>query len=157
MEEKLEAKTKYKVDDSFGDRINYFFSDLGLAPLQVPITILENSEYSHFIDRHSMASMRFSDDDSKATSLREETEQNRNKIYLRELDGAIDLNAAIQGFLQAYIPNYEKAKIDRATDAFVSAFRCYDKLYNEKASRDFFVSICKQDSNLFKLAQLKLK
>jgi len=53
MEEKLEAKTKYKVDDSFGDRINYFFSDLGLAPLQVPITILENSEYSHFIDRHS--------------------------------------------------------------------------------------------------------
>jgi len=157
MEEKLEVKTKYKVDGSFGDRINFFFSDLGLAPLQVPITILENSEYSRFIDRHSMASMRFSDNDSKATSLREETEQNRNKIYLRELDGAIDLSAAIQGFLQAYIPNYEKALIDRATDVFVSAFRCYDKLYNEKASRDFFVLLCKQDSNLFKLAQLKLK
>ena len=157
MEEKLEVKTKYKVDDSFGDRINFFFSDLGLAPLQVPITILENSEYNRFVDRHSMASMRFSDNDSKSTSLREETEQNRNKIYLRELEGVIDLSATIQGFLQAYIPNYEKAKIDGATDVFVSAFRCYDKLYNEKASRAFFVSLCKQDSNLFKLAQLKLK
>ena len=157
MEEKLEAKTKYEVDGSFGDRINFFFSDLGLAPLQVPIAILENSEYSRFIDKHSMASMRFSDKDSKSMSLREETEQNRNKIYLRELDGAIDLSAAIQGFLQAYIPDYEKALIDRATGIFVSAFRCYDKLYSEKASRDFFVSLCKQDSNLFKLAQLKRK
>ena len=157
MEEKLEAKTKYKVDGSFGDKINFFFSDLGLAPLQVPITILENSEYNRFIDRHSMASIRFSDNDSKSTSLREETEQNRNKIYLRELDGAIDLSATIQGFLQAYIPNYEKAKIDGATEVFVSAFRCYDKLYSEKALRDFFVSLCKQNSNLFKIAQLKRK
>ena len=157
MEKKLEVKTKYKFDGSFEDKINFFFSDLGLAPLQVPITILENSEYNRFIDKHSMASMRFSDKDSKSTSLREETEQNRNKIYLRELDGAIDLSATIQGFLQAYIPNYEKALIDRATDVFVSAFRCYDKLYNEKASREFFIWLCKQDSNLFKLAQLKLK
>ena len=155
MEEKLEAKTKYKADNSFGDRINLFFSDMGLAPLQVPIAILENSEYSHFIDRHSMASMHFNDNDSKATSLRNETEHDRNKLYLRELDGAIDLSAAIQGFLQAYLPNYEKAKIDSATDVFVSAFRCYDKLYSEKALRDFFVWLCKQDSNLFKLAQLK--
>jgi len=111
MEEKLEAQPKYKVDGSFEDRINSFFSDLGLAPLQVPIIILENSEYNRFIDRHSMASMRFSDNDSKATNLREETEQNRNKIYLRELDGVIDLSATIQGFLQAYIPDYEKALI----------------------------------------------
>jgi len=157
MEEKLEAQPKYKVDGSFEDRINSFFSDLGLAPLQVPIIILENSEYNRFIDRHSMASMRFSDNDSKSTSLREETEQNRNKIYIRDLEGIIDLSATIQGFLQAYIPNYEKAKIDGATDVFVSAFRCYDKLYSEKASRDFFVWLCKQDSNLFKMAQLKLK
>ena len=104
-----------------------------------------------------MASMRFSDNDSKATSLREETDHNRNKIYLREVDGVIDLSAAIQGFLQAYIPDYEKVLIDGATGVFVSAFRCYDKLYSEKASRAFFVSLCKQDSNLFKMAQLKLK
>jgi hypothetical protein len=121
----------------------------------VPITILENSEYSRFIDSNSMASMRFSDNDSKATSLREETEQNRNKIYLRELDGAIDLSAAIEGFLQAYLPNYEKTKIDRATEYFVNAFKCYDKLYSEKTLRGFFVSLCKQDSNLFKLAQIR--
>ena len=41
MEEKLEAKTKYKVDDSFGDRINFFFSDLVLRLYRCPLPFLK--------------------------------------------------------------------------------------------------------------------
>jgi hypothetical protein len=162
LEEKTIRQTNYTYGKDFEDRINSFFRDIGLAPLHVAITILENADYDRHIDKDTMASLHISELEQKDTALTKPSERTYstaphtiNKVYIRESNGSIDLTDTVAAFLQAHFPNRRKDSIENAKETFATAFKCYDQLFKDKNLKDFFTRICKQEASLFKMAKLQ--
>jgi hypothetical protein len=153
MMKNFAEKTTYPLDISFNEKINNFFQDLKLPPLQVKITVLESNEYNRFIDTDSTASLRFGDREQKATDLVNTTQNPLYKIYLREINKSIDLAEAMRELLKVHFPGYQEPSIEAAASIFADAFRCYNKLYAAR-EKFFFLRLCTYDNNLFKLANI---
>jgi hypothetical protein len=145
-------------EDQMENRLNSFFHDLGLSPVSIEITTLQDADYNRFFDRDSMVSLRSAEKNKKDTALTMPSKDHipelraQYKLYVREVDGVSDLGAIIDSFLQVHFPVYKRKPSQKTKQNYELAFRCYDKIYNEKPLRDFFIDLCKQDNNLLRIS-----
>ena len=145
----------YLLGDEFAGRVKSFFGDLGLVPIAVKLAVLSDEDYNRLIDSDSNACLRIAESNQKNKTLttRSKVEdylspESKYKIYIREVDtGIADLCAIMDAFLKIHYPDMSSEK---AKSNFALAFKCYDKLFNEKALRDFLIELCKKDI-LFKI------
>jgi hypothetical protein len=152
----MSKEFNYEINERFGEKINIFFEELGLLPINIEVLKLDSQEYDKFIETSSTVSIYSTGaDEIKSTTLIQETNNKGYRIYIRMIDRFINLTDTIKAFLRAYLPEVSKDSLEKATPTFELAYRCYDKLFDELALRKFFTSICTSDNNIFVYANLR--
>lgn len=153
----FETQFNHPLNKNFEEQINSFFTELGLPPVKVELTILENQEYDKSVDTQSTVTLHsMGAKEAKATTLIEEIGGIGYRIYVRQFNNAVDLTAIIGSFLQVHYPNADRETVEKAVSTFESAYKCYDQLFRQKPLRDFFILLCKEDKSLFSITNLQL-